>query len=70
MDEEEYISRIDAVLRKFGGSYDRPSGWQNAEGAMSFSCAPAVIIVPLPQNISVQGRVEIVRRIEARFKDF
>jgi hypothetical protein len=66
MTEAEYKAFFERVLKKFGGSYDLPSGW--LENGLSFSCKLPPILVPFPEKLSPEQRSLIVARAKAQYE--
>jgi hypothetical protein len=66
MDRDTFVVELNELLSPFGGSYSRPSGWQ--EDGLAFSCVHPPIIVPFPEKLSDAQRATVIRGLAAQLK--
>jgi hypothetical protein len=65
MSEDEYLSEIKALLKRFESSYDFPSGF--LEDGLAFSCDVNPIIVPNPSTLSPEQRQVLINKLHKRY---
>jgi hypothetical protein len=65
MTVDEYASSVDAILKRFGGSYATPSGHSLTD--YHYSCAYPPIIIPYPEQLTPEQRRVIIERLKKKY---